>query len=281
MLCDVGKVEIRIRPMPHQDMLRLAVCSNLRRNLMISLKEGKKPLSALRDGIGVSSTTAIHALRDLEKSNLLFQDDARNYVLTEIGEIVALKMGDLLSAIDVLQKYEHFWLDHDLDDIPPPLLDKIGDLSNSMQLVGTPTDIFKLHTSFIQVLEAANEVKGIYPIFDFEYLTTIEDLVKRKGIDVELIVTNEVLESIEGAIETEETFKDFLRQPNCTLFATDENVKLSLTLTDSVFYLGLFARDGFYDYTSALISDDEKALAWGRKLHEHHRQLSKVVDLGI
>ena len=264
--------------MPKQNILRLAACSNLRRDLIVSLKEGKKPLSELRDELQVSSTTAIHALRELERGKLIFQDEARNYVLTKIGEILALKLDDFLNAIDVLQKYEQFWHEHDLSDIPLSLLERIGDLRGSMPLVGTPTDIFKSHTTFINVLENANEVKGIYPIFDLEYLTTIEDLVLRKGVDVEIIVTNEVLESISGVITTEETFGDVLDALNFKLFALDRNVKLSHTLTDNVFYLGMFTSDGVYDYNKALISDDEKALAWGRALHEHYRQLSDIVS---
>jgi predicted transcriptional regulator len=264
--------------MPKQNTLHLAVCSNLRRDLMISLKERKKPLSELRDELGVSSTTAIHALRDLEKGNLIFQDEIRDYALTKIGEIVALKLSDFLNTIEVLQKYERFWCEHDLSDIPPPLLERIGYLRSSMPLMGTPTDIFKLHTTFLRVLETANKVKGIYPIFNIEYLTTIEKLVKGRKVDVELIVTNEVLDSIEGMIESEETFKDFLHEPSFTLFATDKDVKITLTLTDSVFYLGLFDPDGIYDYNRALISDDEKALSWGRALHEHYRQHSEVVN---
>lgn len=279
MLGSIGEVEIKkIKPMTSQNMLRLAACSNLRRKLITSLKEGRKPLSELRNDVEVSSTTAIHALRELEKGKLIYQDEVRNYALTKIGEILALKMDDFLDAIDVLQKYERFWHEHDLDDIPPSLLERIGDLRNSMPLVGTPTNMFKSHTTFIQVLEEANEVKGIYPIFDLEYLTTIEDLVKRKGIDVEIIVTNEVLDSIAGVIETEEAFLDSFHGSNFTLFAIDSAIKLSLTLTDSIFYLGLFARNGLYDYNRALISDDERALSWGRKLHEHYRTLSKMVD---
>ena len=267
--------------MTTQNALRLAVCSNLRRDLMIGLQKGKKPLSDLRDELGVSSTTAIHALRDLEKGNLIYQDEARNYALTKIGEIITFKLGDFLNAVDVLTKYESFWLEHDLSDIPLPLLDKIGDLSDSTLLTDTPTDTFKSHKTFIQVLEQANEVKSIYPIFNLEYLTTIAELVKGKSIDVELIVTNEVLESIEGVVETEETFKEVFSEPNFALFATDTEIKIALTLTDSVLYLGLFAHNEMYDYNKALISDDEKALSWGRELYAHCRQLSQAVDLGL
>jgi len=273
-----------------QNTLRLAACSNLRSDIMVSLKEGKKPLSELRDGLEVSSTTAIHALRELEKGNLIFQDADRAYALTTIGEIIALKLVDFVSATEILKKHETFWLEHDLRDIPPSMLAKIGDLSNSVLLTDTPTEIFKSHTTLTQVLEDANAVKGIYPIFNLEYLTIIEELVNRKRIDVELIVTNEVLSSIEGVVETEEAFKNVLRAPNFTLFAMnrDENIKIALTVTDSVFYLGLFAfagngngnGNGLYDPNRALISDDKKALAWGRELHAYYRKKANLVELG-
>jgi len=275
-----------------QNTLRLAACSNLRSEIIASLKGGKKPLSELRDELEVSSTTAIHALRELEKGNLVFQDADRAYALTTIGEVVALKLVDFVNAIEVLKKHETFWLEHDLSAIPPSMLAKIGDLSDSILLTDTPTEIFKSHTTLTQVLEDANAVKGIYPIFNLQYLSIIEELVNRKRIDVELIVTNEVLSSIEGVVETEEAFKNVLRAPNFTLFAMnrDENIKIALTVTDSVFYLGLFAfagnsngngnGNGLYDPNRALISDDKKALAWGRELHEYYRKKANLVEPG-
>jgi len=257
---------------------RLAVCSNLRRDLILSLKAGRKPLSELRDLLGVSSTTAIHALRELEHGKLICEDEDRNYALTKIGEIVALKVYDLLQTVEVLQKFERFWHEHDLSDIPLPLLQRIGELQNSKPLMGTPTDMFKLHATSLQVLEHANEVKGIYPIFNLEYLTAIEEAVVRRRIAVELVITNAVLESLIGIIETEKTFLELVHQPNFLVFATESDLKLALTLTDSVLYLGLFARDGLYDYNRALISDDTAALAWGRDLHEYYRQHAKLVE---
>ncbi len=265
-----------------QNRIRFAICSELRRNIIIALRAREKGVSELRKILGVSSTTAIHALRDLEKNKIIFEDGKRNYGLTKVGEVIALKISDFVDAIDVLQKHEEFWLTHDLSAIPPHLMEKIGWLRDSTLVSDTSTDIFKSHTTSLQVLENANEVKGIYPIFHLEYMTMIEELVRRKGIDVELIVTNEVLNSIVGMVETEEAFKIFLQEPNFTLFAMEEDTKVCLTLTDSVFYLGLFTDSGTYDYNNALISDAKEALSWGRELHEYHRQLSSnVVDLWI
>jgi predicted transcriptional regulator len=262
-----------------RNTLHLAACSDLRRRILITLENGKKPLRELRAPLGVSATTAIHALRELEKGKLIFQAEDRCYALTKIGEIMVLKLVDMMAVIEVLKKHEDFWLVHDLSGIPLHLLDRIEVLSNSSLVADTSTDIFKSHTTLLQILETANEVKGIYPIFHLEYLKIFEELVKRRRIDVELIVTNDVLESIVGLVETEEAYKRFLHEPNLSLFAMDDGIKLALTLTDSIFYLGFFADNGVYDRNSALISDDEKALSWGRELYEHYRKLSTVVDL--
>ena len=262
-----------------KNTLHLAACSDLRTGILIILKSGKRSLRELRDSLGVSSTTAIHALRELEKDNLVFQAEDRGYALTKIGEIIVLKLVDITDVIGVLKQHESFWLEHDLSGIPPHWLEKIGDLSYSSLIADTSTDLFKSHTTLLQIFEDANEVKGIYPIFHFEYLKKIEELVKRRKIDVELIVTNDVLRNIAGLMETEEAFKNFLDEPNFALFAIDEDIKIAFTLSDSIFYLGLFDGKGVYDYNSALISDDEKALSWGRELHGHYRKLSTVVDL--
>lgn len=259
--------------------IHVAACSDLRRRTLITLKNGKKALRELRYSLGVSSTTAIHALRELERRNLVFQAEDRGYALTKIGEVMVSKLLDIIAVIEVLNKHEVFWLEHDLSSIPPDLLDKIGALSNSSLITDTSTDIFKSHTTLLQILEISNEVKGIYPVFHLDYLKLFEELVKRRRINVELIVTNDVLENIFGLVETEEDFKSFLQEPNLSLFAMDEGIKLALTLTDSIFYLGFFTDNGVYDRNNALISDDKKALSWGGKLHEHYRKLSTVVDL--
>ena len=109
-----------------QNTLRLATCSELRRGILISLREGKKALSELRTELEISSTTAIHALRELEREHLVFQDEHRDYALTKIGEVIALKLSDFIDAIGVLKKHEDFWLTHDLSGIPPHLIEKIG-----------------------------------------------------------------------------------------------------------------------------------------------------------
>jgi len=261
-----------------RDILHLAVCSGLRMTIILSLKKGKKSLGDLRSELEVSSTTAIHALRALEKNNITMQDKDKKYMLTKLGEIMALKLLDFSNAAEVLKKHERFWLEHDLSGIPEHLLEKIGWLKDSTIVEDIPTDIFKSHTYFLELIKKSKVIRGFSSIYHPEYPELIEELVNRK-VDVEIIVTSKVFEKI---LETaKKTLKKILYSENFSLFVLNEEVKIAFTLTDSVLHIGLFSNDGTYDYNKDIISDNEKAISWGRLLYEHYFNKSKKVDSRI
>ena len=259
-----------------QKTLHLAACSDLRRGILVSLKEDKKALSELRDELGISSTTAIHALRELEKDNLLFQDKTRDYALTKIGGVIASKLTDFMDAIDVLKKHEDFWLTHDLRGIPPHLLEKIGWLRDSTLFEDTATDIFKVHTSFINLLANAKKIRGVSSIFVPEYPALFEQLILKKKADVGLIVTAEVLEKIHKGI-LKKIFAD--KSSKLKLYITNKDVKAAFTVTDFSLSLGLFHVDGTYDYNRDLVSYDKKAIEWGKELFEWYLKRAERVCL--
>ena len=249
-----------------KDTLSLAVCSALRRGILICLKEGKKPLRDLRAELGVSSTTAIHALRELEKNNLVFQDEDRDYALTKIGEIIALKLVDFVEAIDVLKKHERFWLEHDLSGIPPHLLEKIGWLQDSTLIEAPVTDIFKVDSIYIELLKIVREVRGISSIFDPSHPKIFGKLLRR-GVDIQLILTKEILEK---TIETSNA--EIIQSKNLVIYTLKSPLKIGITVTDKFLSLGLYHVDGPYDYSRDLLGYDKRAIDWGNELFEYYRK---------
>ncbi len=107
----------------------------------------------------------MHALRELAKENLTYQDEQRNYLLTNIGEIVMRKLEETNVSNQRALKKQAFWLEHDLSGIPISLLDKIGCLEDSEVISSTPTDLFKIVSTFYMLLENAKEIRGVSPIF--------------------------------------------------------------------------------------------------------------------
>lgn len=251
--------------MNNPDLLHLTACSNLRKNILIFLNEHERSLGDLRDGLNISSTTALHALKELERSNLTFQKRNKNYGLTNIGRIMAIKLMDFINAEEVLNKYERFWLEHDLSGIPDHMLGKIGWLNGSNLVEDTATDIFKVHTNFIALLAAANEIKGISSIFVPEFMSLFADLIINKKVDVELILTKEVIEKIDITIINNIISDKSLK---FKLYLTKEETRAAFTVTDNFFSLGLYHINGNYDYNRDLLSYEKKGIEWGKNLFE-------------
>ncbi|HIH36863.1 MAG TPA: winged helix-turn-helix domain-containing protein [Methanocellales archaeon] len=257
-------------------MLRLAACSDLRSGILVSLKKGKKPLSELRDELEASSTTTIHALRELEKGKLIFQDEAKDYVLTKIGEIIALKLLDFFKAIDVLEKYEDFWLNHDLSCVPEHLLERIGELQNSSMIEAPAADVLQVFTSFVDMLRNAKEIRGVTSMFIPDFGSLLKELTIERNICVELVVSKEVL----GGID-QEILKEILSEKNSKLklYVMKKDLKAAFTITDSLLSFGLFNFEGTYDWNKDIIDSTKEGIEWGWELFEWYRKRSDEFHL--
>ncbi|MEN4006603.1 MAG: DUF1724 domain-containing protein, partial [Methanobacteriaceae archaeon] len=213
-------------------------------------------------------------MNELEKRNLVFKE-GENYLLSQTGKILTLKLIDVIKTIATVNRYEKLWLDHEIGGIPEDLLKNIGDLSDSTLVESASIDLAKTHATFMQLLSKAKEIRAISSIFHLDYPELFKKSVI-KGINIQLIVTNEVLKTMMKEV-SQEIQEDLLSRENFTLWVTEEDVKVAFTVTDSYISLGLFGIDGMYKYDRDLISRDENAIRWGAKLFEHYLEKSKRV----
>ena len=259
------------------EILRLLACSDLRKNLAETLRDGKKlTLSELSEHVGASSPAAVHALRELGKENLIQQDEKRNYSLTNIGEIVVRKLEEVNLTILTLSNERQFWLEHDLSDIPTNMLDKLGCLAESTVLSSTPTDLFKTFSTFYTLLGNAKEIRGISPIF-IEDLTIQFVKLVGQGIDTELVVTRDVLDAILRTADKKE-LEDALNS-NLKLFLIEKRPNVAFTVTDYFLSLGFFRQDEIFDWSNDLLSYSPEALEWGREFFAYYVEKSEPVVL--
>lgn len=258
------------------EIVRLLTCSDLRKNLILALNNGPASLADLREQADVSSTAAIHALRELEKDYLTTQDDKRNYALTNVGRILALKLEDLVKAANVLAGQSTFWLEHDLSGIPEPSLEKLGSLEDSYLLTSTSTDLFKVYSTFVTLVENAKEIKGISSILIPDFLNVFAEL-SSKGKSIELIVTSDVFATMSESANRQQLRSGL--EGGLKLFKLKTNPKIGLTVTDYFLSLGLFRWDGMYDYSHDLLSYSNQAIEWGKRIFDHYAAASEEVLL--
>jgi predicted transcriptional regulator len=218
----------------------------------------------------------IHALRELEKEHLTSQDSRRNYELTNIGKIVALQLENFVRTVNAITQFSKFWLEHDLSGIPEDSLRNIGCLQESQVLTSVPTDIFNAFSTFVTLLEDAKVIRGVAPVFAPDLLDVYAELAA-KGIQIELVVTREVLENM-LELADRSPLKDQLKA-NLRLFVIEQNPKTVFTVTDYFFMVGLFRLDGSYDYSDQLLSYSTEGTGWGRELFDHYLGASEEFDL--
>jgi len=258
-------------------ILHLLACSDLRKSLAETLRGGKSlTLSQLSEQVGASSPAAVHALRELAKEHLTYQDEKRNYMLTNIGEIVMRKLEETNVTINALSKNKQFWLEHDLSGLPVGLLDKIGCLEDSTIISSTPTDLFKIVSTFFMLLENAKEVCGVSPIYIEDLTINFVKLV-HKGVDIQLVVTPEVLEAIVKAADPTE-LKEALQQ-KLKIFTIKSEPSVAFTVTDYFLELGFFRPDKTYDWSNELISYTEDSLNWGKGLFKYYVEQAELFVL--
>ncbi|MGZ4890660.1 MAG: helix-turn-helix transcriptional regulator [Halobacteriota archaeon] len=252
---------------PYRD-LRLAICSNHRRAILVSLNERPKSLSELRDELKTSSPALIKAFRELEGNRLVRQDSERRYGVTPIGRGAARKILDFRRTMEVLQQHATFWSNHDVTGIPDHLFDQVGSLRDTTLITGAPPDIFKAMRRFVELLQQSAVIKLISPI----YIPNIESIVLDKLVSaelrIELLLTDEVLHHFIG--EAEDVSLKEARDIYLKLRVLREDPKLVLVVTDRFMALALYRTDGTFDYSSTLTSEDPEAIAWSRQLFNHY-----------
>jgi predicted transcriptional regulator len=229
----------------------------------------------LREELGSSGSTIIHALKDLEALNLTQQVE-KHYKLTSLGVIQALLIEEASLAAGVLERFRDFWLQHDVSAIPSNLLQRIGALQDSTLIQDNSIALGRVHLTFQQLLLESKKVLGVSPIFHSDYVGAFQRLLS-EGATVDLILTSGVLDKTLTLADTEQII-DYIKRDKLRIFLTDE-LKIALTVTENSFSMGLFTKDGKYDYSRDIISNSPKAIEWGEMLFKHHLKEARRIDM--
>jgi predicted transcriptional regulator len=257
--------------------LRLSICSDLRRAVLLSLNEGEKSLAVLEKELKGSKPALIHGLRELEGNHLVRQDRARHYAVTPIGRAAARKVIDFRRAMEVLKKHEAFWSEHDLRGIPDHVFDRIGSLRDATLISGAPTDLFKAMRRFVDLLQDSPLVRLVSPI----YIPNIDAIVLEKFASeetrIELVLTEAVMHHFID--EAERTRLKQTRGKHLTLRMLRDDPKLVTVVTDRFMALAFYRPDGSFDYSSILMSENLEAIAWSKQLFDHYVSVSAKVTL--
>ncbi len=264
----------------NKDLMRYTSSSSVRVKLLICLSEGLQTMAELKKSTGISSSTISHNLSNLEKRKITTKKGEK-YDLSPLGTIITLNLIENIKTTASVNRFQKLWIGHEINSIPPELIKRIGDLENSTLIEAESGEIFKPHETYQKIISDSKYVKGVSPIFRFNYIDLYKDLVTKSGIEVELILTQDIIKQTMGGIDPTslKDLQDFMSREKVKLWVIEDDVKIAFTVTDKYLSLGLFHEKGDYDNTRDLISDSYEAVAWGNRLFEYYRSKAKKLEL--
>jgi predicted transcriptional regulator len=248
--------------------------SELKFRILLSLLTGEKKLAGIKADVDARETTILHIIKEFEGLSVT-EKAGRIYKLTSVGFIEAQLSKEYYAAMEVIERFKDFWLSHDTTAIPLPLMLRIGALKDATLVKSAASELSKVHETFVQVLSAAKDLKGISPIFHPEYVRILEELLS-EGNSVQLILTSPVLTKTLSSVNIG-LMKNYMQGGKLKVFI-NESAKVALTVTQNNFSLGLFKLNGEYDYSEDLVSLSQEAVAWGAEFFHHTLRRSVSID---
>jgi len=251
--------------------------SRLKIQILLSVAEGTKTLSELRDVTGSTSQAIIPKIRGLERLSLI-EPLEHGYVLTSTGKIVASKIGDFVLTMGELTQHKEFWATHDIEGIPHPFLHGIGDLFDSEVKFDTTDQMFHVYSNFVRVLKEGSYIHGISSVMSAEVADVLVERVLA-GVPVDLIVNRNIVGGLsqEPFASKIQVLRSF---PHFHIWVTDEPLRIGITVTDKHLSFGLNKKEtSSYDSSADMYSRDPRALAWAERLFQYYRERSTLLAL--
>ena len=258
--------------------MRYTSSSSVRVKLLICLNEGLHTMGELKKESGINASTISNNLSNLEKKKITTKKGEK-YYLSPLGKIITLNLIENIKTSASVSKFKKLWIGHNINSIPEDLIKTIGDLENSTLIETESGEMFKTHETFEKIISQSKYIKGVSPIFRFNYIDLFKQMVFN-GINVELILTQDIVGQTMDGIDPENSkqLQEFMLQEKVKLWVINDDINIAFTVTDKYLSLGLFHENGDYDNTRDLISDDD-AVAWGNKLFEYYRDQAEKFEL--
>jgi predicted transcriptional regulator len=251
--------------------------SRLQMLILLSLHDGDKTLSQLRDITGSTSQALIPKIRVLESLKFI---ESKNYLysLTPIGRIVTDKIRDFVLTIGAISRHQEFWASHDLSGIPEEFLMKIRDLIRAESMYDSTTDIHRVYEHYVRILKESEYVLGISSVMSPGLAQLLAERVI-EGVSVDLIVNPDVIAQLKQDPYAAQ-IRNLSQYKNFKVWCTREPLKVGLTVTDKYLSLGLYKEDGkLYDSSMDLFSSDPEAVQWAHDLFRYYQERSVLLPL--
>ncbi|MCQ6963526.1 hypothetical protein PV02_10555 [Methanolobus chelungpuianus] len=257
-------------------LLDVIFASDKRKNVLLLLQDGPQRTEVLLDSMKTTRQALLPQIRILEEHQLVGRTDD-SYELTTIGHLVVERMPYLLGTVKALEIDTDYWGTHDLNFIPPRLLERIGEIRNSTIVNPSVIDLHDLMKDFYETSIKSKSLNIATIFYHPQFIGLFADLI-RAGISVRVIASEDMVEK--SRTNVGEVLDSMIGSEFFQLWVYGEEMKfMSFAYNDLYMRMSPLTDTGRYDFKH-LISFDQEAVGWARELFEHYlKGAARITDI--
>ncbi|MFA4860403.1 helix-turn-helix transcriptional regulator [Methanoregula sp.] len=257
------------------DLIAVVTTSEKRKRLLILLRDGPRLWNEIQTQLNVTPSGMLPQIKILEDEGLIFKE-GKQFHLTDLGRLVVFHLEPFDKTLKVIDQQKKFWQEHDIEAIPQEFFVRIGEIKNPQILEAGIEESFEPHNQFLEMILQSKKVAGlspiVHPIYPRFFLTLAQE-----GHDVQLILTKGAYKKVKK--EYYDMLLEALQYKNARLSIYEDDVRFAYIVTDIYFSMSLFMKNGIFDSTRDIVSNDPSAIRYGEDLFSHFLKKSLPVNM--
>jgi len=253
------------------DTFEALACSGQRKKILQILSDSPKSIKEIGELTGMSPPLISKHLKKLSELGFVDKDNTR-YTLTDKGYFVYLALEKFRKIAEILDKDPEFWESHDFSGIPDEFKLRIDEIGDYEILRSDKDEVLKHYKVFSSIYTESEVVRVASAIFFPSHPKMFVEISAKA--DVEAVIPLKVLNTLRS--EYKEELEQYLA--NGGKIYINDDVKLTVIVTEKALCMGFFLRDGKYDTESGLLSLDESAIRWGFELYSYFKKNAVPID---
>ncbi|MDY0386780.1 MAG: winged helix-turn-helix domain-containing protein [Methanolobus sp.] len=244
--------------------------SEKRRKILLLLLSGPKSPEEMKKEFGVDWRSLILPLKELKEEGLV-NNPERFYELSSIGKLIVENVKPIEGVLNLFEKDADYWVKRDLNAIPEYLLERIGEIEDSIITEPELNDMFEPPKEFIDHLMNSKHVHSIFSIYHPLYPSLYSKLAE-KGTEISIVLTEAVLERMRE--DRQEELKKIQSIENINLLLYKKELcPPPIVVTDNLFSASFFNNQGMYDHRD-IMSFSQSSLKWGKELFKYYQKMA-------
>jgi len=230
-------------------------------------------MKVLLTSLGTTRQALLPQMRVLEDHYLIshYED---TYELTSIGKLIADQMAPLVSTTEALDANIDYWGTHNLEFVPPDILERINELRHCKVLNPSIVEMFEINKDFVESSIMSGSISLISTIMHPDFPSLLSGFIKGNK-EVLLIMSKEVFSKLEK--ESYNQFKEFINHGGVKFYLYQNDLKVTtLAISDSCFILRLLSKNNEFS-NKQLICNDPCSCQWSKDLFNHYLKRSVLI----